>query len=394
MGLQGPKSNLGVQNDETFLDVTVRQIKYLNNKHRCDIPLLLMNSFNTHADIEEIEKRYKNEVCLFMFNQSKFPRLSRETLRPIPTSGNSPDEEWYSPGHGDVYKSLLRSGMLNKFMKEGKEFMFISNIDNLGAIVDLGILTALAEMENSPQFIMELTNKTKSDVRGGALVKYGGKSRLLELSQVPADKVADFHSRFKLFNTNNLWVNLKALKPKLDKNKLTMEVIVNNLPADKHGITILLETAAGAAVSNFSQVLAVTVPRSRFLPVKTTSDLLLMRSNFYIIGDDGSLEINPKCYEPTQDNLDNPKTARSAPQIKLSDDYFQKVAMLESRIQQIPNILKLDRLVVAGNVTIGINVTLKGVVIIIADDGKYIHIEDGATLEDKLVLQSRTLEYY
>ena len=33
--------------------------------------------------------------------------------------------------------------------------------------------------------------------------------------------------------------------------------------------------------------------------------------------------------------------------------------MLESRIQQIPNILKLDRLVVAGNVTIGINVTLK-----------------------------------
>ena len=52
-----------------------------------------------------------------------------------------------------------------------------------------------------------------------------------------------------------------------------------------------------------------------------------MRSNFYIIGDDGSLEINPKCYEPTQDNLDNPKTARSAPQIKLSDDYFQKVYM-------------------------------------------------------------------
>ena len=45
---------------------------------------------------------------------------------------------WYPPGHGDIYNSLKRSGLLERFLEEGKEFIFISNIDNLGATVDLG----------------------------------------------------------------------------------------------------------------------------------------------------------------------------------------------------------------------------------------------------------------
>ena len=44
---------------------------------------------------------------------------------------------WYPPGHGDVYESFKRSGLLEKFIKEGKELVFISNIDNLGATIDL-----------------------------------------------------------------------------------------------------------------------------------------------------------------------------------------------------------------------------------------------------------------
>ena len=44
---------------------------------------------------------------------------------------------WYPPGHGDIYTSLKRSGLLDQFMAEGKEYMFVSNIDNLGATVDL-----------------------------------------------------------------------------------------------------------------------------------------------------------------------------------------------------------------------------------------------------------------
>jgi UDP-N-acetylglucosamine pyrophosphorylase len=69
---------------------------------------------------------------------SRYPRLDRETLLPVATSIDGSDNEcWYPPGHGDVYQAFYQSGLLDKFIEEGKEFMFLSNIDNLGATVDL-----------------------------------------------------------------------------------------------------------------------------------------------------------------------------------------------------------------------------------------------------------------
>lgn len=47
---------------------------------------------------------------------------------------------WYPPGHGDVYQSLHNSGLLEQFIREGKKYVFVSNIDNMGATVDLSIL--------------------------------------------------------------------------------------------------------------------------------------------------------------------------------------------------------------------------------------------------------------
>ena len=47
---------------------------------------------------------------------------------------------WYPPGHGDVYRALDESGVLDALLAQGKEFVFISNVDNLGATVDLNLL--------------------------------------------------------------------------------------------------------------------------------------------------------------------------------------------------------------------------------------------------------------
>ena len=94
---------------------------------------------------------------------------------------------WYPPGHGDVYPSLKRSGLLDKFIKEGKEFIFISNIDNLGATVDVRILNLLLHPNNgqgSCDFLMELTDKTRADVKGGTLIRYEDRLQLLEIAQV------------------------------------------------------------------------------------------------------------------------------------------------------------------------------------------------------------------
>ncbi|KAK7820780.1 utp--glucose-1-phosphate uridylyltransferase [Quercus suber] len=105
MGCTGPKYNL-------------------NKQYGCNVPLLLMNSFNTHDDTQK----------------SQYPRLVVEDFSPLPSKGVTGKDGWYPPGHGDVFPSLRNSGKLDLLLSQGKEYVFIANSDNLGAVVDLSIL--------------------------------------------------------------------------------------------------------------------------------------------------------------------------------------------------------------------------------------------------------------
>ena len=67
MGCQGPKSLISVRNDQTFLDLSVRQIENLNSKYKSNVPLVLMNSFYTHEDTLKIKPKYERRVPLYMF---------------------------------------------------------------------------------------------------------------------------------------------------------------------------------------------------------------------------------------------------------------------------------------------------------------------------------------
>ena len=164
MGMTGAKSALEVKDDMTFLDLTVRQIEHLNTTNRVDVPLILMTSFNTHDDTLRIIKKYANQqLRITTFNQSRYPRIHKETLLPVPKRANSDKREWYPPGHGDVFTALLHSGVLDQLLSEGKEYLFISNSDNLGAVVDEKILQHM--IEGQSEYIMEVTDKTKADVK-------------------------------------------------------------------------------------------------------------------------------------------------------------------------------------------------------------------------------------
>lgn len=180
-----------------------------------NVPLVLMNSFNTESDTEKVIRKYKNlQVEIHTFQQSSYPRLNKDTLLPFAPDCNVQEhlEAWYPPGHGDFYQSFYNSGLLERFIKQGKEYCFLSNIDNLGATVDLKILSLLLNPKEGVQheFVMEITDKTRADVKGGTLIQYEGKLRLLEIAQVPKEHVDDFKSvkTFKYFNTNNIWAKL------------------------------------------------------------------------------------------------------------------------------------------------------------------------------------------
>ncbi|KAG5534382.1 hypothetical protein RHGRI_022493 [Rhododendron griersonianum] len=408
MGCTGPKSVIEVRNGLTFLDLIVIQIETLNSKYGSNVPLLLMNSFNTHDDTQKIVEKYANSnIEIHTFNQSQYPRLVVEDLMPLPSKGNTSKDGWYPPGHGDVFPSLKNSGKLDTLLSQGKEYVFVANSDNLGAVVDLKILNHLVRNKN--EYCMEVTPKTLADVKGGTLISYEGKAQvnmplimhvlLLEIAQVPDEHVSSvpsfppylfafifgpclvplcLHSevvnefksieKFKIFNTNNLWVNLSAIKRLVEADALKMEIIPN--PKEVDGIKVLqLETAAGAAIKFFDNAIGINVPRSRFLPVKATSDLLLVQSDLYTLND-GFVVRNPARANPAN------------PSIELGPE-FKKVANFLSRFKSIPSILELDSLKVTGDVWFGVGIVLKGKVVIAAKPGVKLEIPDGVVIENK-----------
>ncbi|KAJ8442212.1 hypothetical protein Cgig2_005152 [Carnegiea gigantea] len=350
MGCTGPKSVIEVRNGLTFLDLIVKQIENLNSKYGCKVPLVLMNSFNTHDDTIKIVERYSGaNVEIHTFNQSQYPRLVAEDFTPLPCKGETGKDGWYPPGHGDVFPSLKNSGKLDLFLSQGKEYVFVANSDNLGAIV---------------------TPKTLADVKGGTLISYEGKVQLLEIAQVPDAHVNEFKSieKFKIFNTNNLWINLNAIKRLVEADALKMEIIPN--PKEVNGVKVLqLETAAGAAIRFFDKAIGINGPRSRFLPVKATSDLLLVQSDLYTVVD-GFVTRNPERANPAN------------PSIELGPE-FKKVKDFLSRFKSIPSITALDSLKVTGDVWFGANVTLKGTLTVNAKSGVKLEIPDGAVIENK-----------
>jgi len=135
LGMAGAKSALEVQSEYTFLDLIVQQIEHLNTTEKSDVPLLLMTSFNTEEDTIRIIRKYANrQVKITTFNQSRYPRILKDTMLPFAKSVHESKAAWYPPGHGDLYTSLLRSGILDRLLAEGREYLFVSDSDNLGAV--------------------------------------------------------------------------------------------------------------------------------------------------------------------------------------------------------------------------------------------------------------------
>lgn len=368
MGCVGPKSAIEVKDTGNFLDLCVKQIDTLESTYNTEIPFILMNSFNTEKKTNRMLRRYKK---IRTFSQSVFPRISANSLLPIDPSYGK--DSMYPPGHGDIFNSLKDSGMLDELLNEGKEYLFVSNIDNLAATVDFNILNYV--VDNDVDFLMEVTDKTRADIKGGTLIDLDDKLALLEIAQVPSDKKSEFASvrKFKIFNTNSVWINLKKLKKLLKEKRLALDIIENKKVIE--GIdepVIQLETAMGAAIKYFPNAVGMIVPRKRFLPVKTCSDLFLIRSNLFV-ENSGFLSLSPR------------RMFNSLPLVKLLGKMYKNIESFDKMFKTIPDILELDHLTVSGNITFGRKITLKGTVIVIADDESVINIPDGAILDDNIL---------
>ena len=344
MGCLGPKSLIDVRDNKSFLDLIKEQIENLNQEWDQKIPLLLMNSFYTHQKTQDHLNSSKFSSEIISFQQNKFPRLYSENLTPL-TPDKFGDQAYYPPGHGDFYQCIWKQGVLQKLIDAGREILFISNADNLGAVVDPVILNYMDEF--SIPFLMEMTAKTPADVKGGTLYQQDGKIKLLEIARVPDEKIDEFcdMKKFKVFNTNNIWINLVALNNRLKKDSLELNVLVNRKNI-KGSPIVQLETAIGSGFECFDGAVGLSVSRERFLPVKKTDDLLLVRSNLFTLNK-GTLIRNPE------------RKFNALPTIQLGD-FLQKIENFQTSFPIIPDLLELEELKVTGTVRFEGTSSLKG----------------------------------
>jgi len=353
MGLSGPKSLLEVRPGHSFLDVLARQVLTLRRRHSARLPLLLMNSSTTRGPSLEALRRHRDLVEQDLpldFLQGVQPKLRATDRFPVDWPAD-PRLEWCPPGHGDLYTALAATGTLTALLDKGVRWAFLSNADNLGAVLDPRIATWMAAEE--VPFVMEVVRGTAADRKGGHLAVHEGRTVLRETAQVPAgDRSFTDVSRWRYYNTNNLWVDLEALRDlqAADPGGPDLPLIVNRKTVDptdpQSPVVLQLETAMGAAIGAVPGARAVEVPRTRFAPVKTTDDLLVVRSDAYDLGPDGRLL---------------PTFTGPGPVVALDPAHYRHLADVERHFPRgTPSLRNCTSLTVTGPVTFGGDVVVEG----------------------------------
>jgi UTP--glucose-1-phosphate uridylyltransferase len=377
MGLRSPKSLVEVRDGRSFLDIIVGQTLALRRRYGVRLPLVLMNSEATREETLRALAAYPElDVGLPLdFLQSMVPKLEAEELDPISWE-KDPALEWNPPGHGDVYPALRGSGMLDALLERDFQYAMISNADNLGSTCEARIAAHLQRGEIP--FLMEVVIGTEADRKGGHIARRTKDGRLVlrETAQTPKEDEESFrdYRRWRYYNTNSLWVDLRVLAETLDESDgvLELPLIVNRKtvdPRDKSSPAVIqLESAMGAAIGSFNGAQLLCVPRTRFAPVKTTDDLLVLRSDVYTLSED-DMVVAPV-----------PERAENLPYVELDPDFYKLLDDFEQRFPDgPPSLREAERLIVHGDVTFGRGVRVRGVVELDAQEP--MRIDPDTTLE-------------
>ena len=374
MGMDKAKTLLEVRDGLTYLDVIARQVLALRKKYDVRLPLLFMDSFRTREDTMEALSAYPDlatDELPLDFLQSKEPKLRSDDLTPVEWPEDR-DLEWCPPGHGDLYPSLRGAGLLDAMIDAGFQRVFVANSDNLGAIPDARVAGWFAS--SGAPFAIEAVRRTPSDRKGGhfARRREDGRIVLRETAQtLPEDQeaLADLE-RHRFTSTNNLWFDLVAMRDELERRDGVLGLsMIRNVKTVDPGKSdspevVQIETAMGAAIEVFEGARTIEVGRERFVPTKTTNDLLVLRSDCYRLDDEAVLRQVPD----------------EVPFVDLSKEY-KLVAGFEKRFPAGPPSLREARsLTVRGDWEFGKDVTVVGEVEV-GEDGSSGRIEDGTRLQ-------------
>ncbi|HEY6664725.1 MAG TPA: UTP--glucose-1-phosphate uridylyltransferase [Propionibacteriaceae bacterium] len=375
MGMDKAKSLLPVREDKTFLDIIVDQVRHARAHYRIQLPLLFMNSFRTHEDTLAALTPYDDLAVAGLdlgFIQNQEPKLRADDLTPVEWPAD-PTLEWCPPGHGDLYTAFATSGVLDRLLSLGYRYASVSNSDNLGAAPNATIAGWF--VASGAPYAAEICRRTAADRKGGhlAIRKSDRQLILRDTAQTPKDEMHFFTDEFRhpFFHCNNLWFDLQVLDRTLRERKgvLGLPLIKNEKtvdPADPSSPKVVqIETAMGAAVEVFEGATAIGVGRDRFLPVKTTSDLLVLRSDAYELESTGQLTA----------------AADPVPVVDLDDRYYKIITDFDQRFPTgAPSLSQARSLVVQGDWTFEAGARVIGAVTL-QDRGDPQIVAAGSTLD-------------
>jgi UTP--glucose-1-phosphate uridylyltransferase len=373
MGMDRAKSLLPVRDGKSFLQIIVEQVLAARKATGSPLPLLFMDSFRTREDTLAVLEQYPDLPVGDLpldFLQNKEPKLRADDLEPVSWEAD-PDLEWCPPGHGDLYTALQTSGVLQKLLDAGFKYASVSNSDNLGTLPN-PVLAGWFAASGAP-YAAELCPRTPADRKGGHLAvrKSDGRLILRDTAQTPEEEMDYFtdEHRHPFFHTNNLWMDLEKLDAVLRENDGVMPLpMIRNAktvdPSDKTSTPVYqIESAMGAAIEVFEGASAIVVGRDRFLPVKATSDLLLVRSDVYDLDAKSALV----------------QQVPSAPTVSLDGDHFKLIGDFDDRFPQgVPSLREATSLRVEGDHTFGRDVVARGDAVVGPEDPA--QIPDGTVL--------------
>lgn len=342
MGLEAAKTLLPVREGKNFLDLIVGQVAWAREHYGVRLPLLFMNSFRTRTDTLAHLASYPDlavEGLPLDFLQNREPKITACGLEPVSWPAD-PDLEWCPPGHGDLYPALLGSGVLDALIEAGFRYASVANGDNLGAAPDARLAGWFAT--SGAPYAAEVCTRTPNDRKGGhlAIRRSDGRLILRDSAQTSAaDQVYFADERVHpYFHANNLWFDLIAVREEMAARNgvLGLPLIRNEKTVDPSEpgspSVIQLESAMGAAIEVFEGARAIAVGRDRFLPVKTTNELLLLRSDIFDLGPDGRLV-----------------ASAPIPEVSLDGRYYKLIDDFEQRVRVAPSLREATSVKVAGD---------------------------------------------
>lgn len=369
MGLDAAKTLLPVREGKNFLDIIVDQVRHARRTHGVRLPLLFMNSFRTQADTLAHLARYPDlavDDLPLDFLQNREPKLRASDLTPVEWP-DDPTLEWCPPGHGDIYTVLWGSGLIDRLIEHGYRYANLANGDNLGAGPDAQLAGWFAQ--SGAPYAAEVCSRTANDRKGGHLAVRISDGQLIlrdSAQTAPEDQrfFQDEHAH-PFFHANNLWLDLPRLRDAMSARNGVLELpLIRNEktvdPSDSGSTAVIqLESAMGAAIEVFDGAQAIAVPRHRFLPVKTTNELLLLRSDVFDLGEDGRI-----------------RPLSAIPAVDLDPRYYKLVDEFDDRVRVVPSLRRASSLTVRGDWVFDAPVALEGDVSL-PDTGATSHVPIG-----------------